>query len=131
VKEINDCIHKGKALYSKCIHYFIFVQDIVNIVKKEEEILSKMVVDYQNLGHSIIDFDKVVSTTMDKIRVLKAEKSRFLNRFSELRSLLTPKISILEKTNEDIEELRKFNFRPAPIVLQHAHIISYASYRLI
>jgi hypothetical protein len=53
---------------------------------------------------------------MDKIRVLEAEKSRVLNRFSELRSLLTPKISILEKA-EDIEKLRQSNSGPAPTTL--------------
>jgi hypothetical protein len=67
-----------------------------------------------------------VSTTIDKIRVLEVEKSRVLNRFFELRSLLTPKISILEKAKEDIEELRKSNFGLAPTALHHAHIISYA-----
>jgi hypothetical protein len=50
VKEINDCINRGKAFYSKCIHYFSFIQNIVNIIHKEEESLSKMVADYQNLG---------------------------------------------------------------------------------
>ena len=63
---------------------------------------------------------------MDKIRVLEVEKSKVLNRFFELRSLLTPKISILEKAKEDIEKLRQSNSRPAPTTLQHAQIISYA-----
>jgi hypothetical protein len=63
---------------------------------------------------------------MDKIRVLEAKKSKVLNRFSELRILLTPKISIFEKSKEYIEDLRKPNSRIAPTTLQHAHIISYA-----
>jgi hypothetical protein len=47
-KEINNCINKGKALYTKCIHYFSFVQDIVKNIYKEEDSLSKMAADCQN-----------------------------------------------------------------------------------
>jgi hypothetical protein len=47
-KEIKDCIIKGKALYSKCIHSFSFVKDIVDIIHKEEENLRKMAADYHN-----------------------------------------------------------------------------------
>jgi hypothetical protein len=116
-KEIKDCIIKGKALYSKCIHSFSFVKDIIDIIHKEEENLRKMAANCHNSKQSIIDFDKVVSTSMDKIRVLEVEKNRVLNRFSELRSLLTPKISILEKAKEDIEKLRQSSSGPAPTTM--------------
>jgi hypothetical protein len=62
---------------------------------------------------------------MEKIRVLEIEKRKVLKRFSKLRSLLTPNISILEKAKVDIEELKKYNSRHASTILKNAQIISY------
>lgn len=79
----------------------------------------------------IIDFYKEVTRIVDKISVIEVEKGIVHKRFSKLRSLITHKLSILEKDLEDLELAQKSYLGLAPTYMKNTKNSSYALSGLI
>ena len=66
--------------------------------------------------------EKAVSKTYDAIIVLQEHGDRMLGRFSVLRSLITPKLDILQRELEKLESSKKTYESFASWDLNGAHV---------
>lgn len=125
IKDMKGCIDEGKQLYITCVNSVKHVQDVDKGIKEDEDNLEKIAVIFGKSKQNVIELDKVVSKTFDKISVLQRERDRVIQRFSILQSLLTPKLKIMQEL-ELLETSKKSYEVFRPTDLQIAEIAAYA-----
>ena len=120
ISEAKSCVAHGRKLYNYYINPTRHLKNIEDIVVKDRTTLDKLMDSCETSLHSVVEIDREVSNILDKLSVLDTERGRVMARFGMLKSLITPKLSILEVHISDMEKTSQALITHMPIELKAA-----------
>lgn len=124
-------MEKGRKFYIYCINPCRHINNIEDIIAKDRATLDYIMDSFETSSESVLEMDKKTSKILDKISALNTEKGRVVEIFGSLKSLITPKLSIIEAHLIEMDKIEGSMKNFVPTKLKVVDTTSYALNGLI